>query len=77
MPIYLNVLALWLHKGAPSASFYRRLALLAPAILAIAVLLLAPATGLAQTPPQPKSPARQTKMLPRARPRPSAGQQPL
>ncbi len=52
MPIYLNVLALWLQKGAPSASFCRRAAALAPAILAIALLLLAPAHGLAQAPPQ-------------------------
>src|SRR5437016_3647789 len=54
MSIYLNALALWLQKGAPSAlGINRRLALLAPAFLAITVLLLAPAAGLAQAPPQP------------------------
>src|SRR6266566_3030542 len=54
MSIYLNALALWLQKGAPSAlGINRRLALLAPAFLAITVLLLAPAPGLAQAPPQP------------------------
>src|SRR6266705_2113021 len=64
MSIYPNALAL-LQAGGPSImlaviiylgrSFRsnRRLALLAPAILAITVLLLAPAPGFAQAPPQP------------------------
>src|SRR6266851_6229088 len=64
MSIYPNALAL-LQAGEPSimlaviiyiaCSFRsnRRLAWLAPAILAITALLLAPASGLAQAPPQP------------------------
>src|SRR5436190_12564294 len=64
MSIYPNAPAL-LQAGGPSImlaviiylsrsfSSNRRLALLAPAILAITVLLLAPAPGFAQAPPQP------------------------
>ena len=64
MSIYPNALAL-LQAGGPSIMLVviiylgrsfrsnRRLALLAPAILATTVLLLAPAPGLAQAPPQP------------------------